>query len=470
MRPTQKSAIIYKVLSALGWEGLILRRNTMAVKGKEDIPDGLLLPDTAALVLADKTRKPVEKFKHGIVIASPKSGSSVSTPVREIKCLRPKCFAIPDAAFAPLLDKLSRTKDGKFINYRDLSVQQLGSIYERLLEYEPVHGKDGKIEIRLNPFARKGSGSYYTPDELVGLIVDQTVGLLVRERREAFQKKANALKSAKKPVAERLKELRRHDLASALLELKVCDPAMGSGHFLVHLVDYLDRRSDRSAGGCATKPGRNIRRRWASGSRKSARAFWRRPRPTNGSCEPDQLEDRMIVRRMVLKRVIYGVDKNPMAVELAKVSLWLHTFTVGAPLSFLDHHLRCGDSLFGEWVLKTERELSEAAGMFVHSQVVAARQAARLMLDIEAAADADIAEVRKSEEAFGGVREVTDPLMRILSFWHACRWLAEYGEQRQAQNLLLQGGFGDIDKLLTGRATIRSGDKSAAAKKKKKSV
>ena len=63
-----------------------------------------------------------------------------------------------------------------------------------------------------------------------------------------------------------------------------------------------------------------------------------------------QLDDRNIVRRMILKRCVYGVDMNPMAVELAKVSLWLHTFTVGAPLSFLDHHLRCGDSLFGERV------------------------------------------------------------------------------------------------------------------------
>ena len=67
------------------------------------------------------------------------------------------------------------------------------------------------------------------------------------------------------------------------------------------------------------------------------------------SINPDRLDDRHIVRRMVLKRCVYGVDKNPMAVELAKVSLWLHTFTIGAPLSFLDHHLRCGDSLFGAW-------------------------------------------------------------------------------------------------------------------------
>ena len=60
--------------------------------------------------------------------------------------------------------------------------------------------------------------------------------------------------------------------------------------------------------------------------------------------DPAQLDDRHIVRRMILKRVIFGVDKNPMAVELAKVALWLHTFTVGAPLSFLDHHLRAADA------------------------------------------------------------------------------------------------------------------------------
>src|SRR5690606_20495145 len=64
----------------------------------------------------------------------------------------------------------------------------------------------------------------------------------------------------------------------------------------------------------------------------------------------EQLDDPKIVRRMILKRVVHGIDKNPMAVELAKVALWLHTFTVGAPLSFLDHHLRAGDSLLGAWV------------------------------------------------------------------------------------------------------------------------
>jgi hypothetical protein len=163
----------------------------------------------------------------------------------------------------------------------------------------------------------------------------------------------------------------------------------------------------------------------------------------------------MIVRRMVLKRVVFGVDKNPMAVELAKVSLWLHTFTVGAPLSFLNHHLRCGDSLFGEWVLKTERELSEVAGMFVHNRVVAAKQAARLMLDIEAVADADLAEVRRSAETFDGVCEATDPLTKLLGFWHACRWLPDTPERRRAKDLLLRGAFGDPVDLLMGSQTIQ---------------
>ena len=74
----------------------------------------------------------------------------------------------------------------------------------------------------------------------------------------------------------------------------------------------------------------------------------------------EQLDDRHIVRRMVLKRCVYGVDKHMMAVELTKVALWLHTFTVGAPLSFLDHHLRNGDSLFGLWVRQESRPIRRA--------------------------------------------------------------------------------------------------------------
>ena len=111
-----------------------------------------------------------------------------------------------------------------------------------------------------------------------------------------------------------------------------------------------------------------------------------------------QLDDRHIVRRMVLKRCIYGVDKNPMAVELAKVALWLHTFTVGAPLSFVDHHLRAGDSLFGSWV---RGGIVRRAGWWAAALLHAAdaqRQAAAMQI-IEGLTDAEIAEAAVSERS-----------------------------------------------------------------------
>jgi hypothetical protein len=96
-----------------------------------------------------------------------------------------------------------------------------------------------------------------------------------------------------------------------------------------------------------------------------------------------QLDDRRVVRRMVLKRVVHGVDKNPMAVELAKVSLWLHSFTVGAPLSFLDHHLRCGDSVIGAFVQPTLEALKERGGLFNLGEITRVEQIANVMSEIE---------------------------------------------------------------------------------------
>ena len=114
---------------------------------------------------------------------------------------------LPDAEVAPVIHDLSHAKDAeggrRFVNYRDMSVQQLGSIYERLLEREPVRGGEGEIEIRPNPYARKDSGSFYTPQELVDLIVERTLKPLAEERLKAFEEKADALKSDHRPKAQR---------------------------------------------------------------------------------------------------------------------------------------------------------------------------------------------------------------------------------------------------------------------------
>jgi hypothetical protein len=144
---------------------------------------------------------------------------------------------LSDALFAPVVDALSRHDDGKakrWINYRDLSVQQLGSIYERLLENE-VKVEGGEIIVGGDGEARHSSGSFYTPEAPVQLIIAKAVGPLLDERLDAFRARAEALRSDKRSKSVRLEELQHLDPATRMLEIKVCDPAMGSGHFLVSL-------------------------------------------------------------------------------------------------------------------------------------------------------------------------------------------------------------------------------------------
>ena len=136
-----------------------------------------------------------------------------------------------------------------------------------------------------------------------------------------------------------------------------------------------------------------------------------------------QLTDQAIIRRMVLKRCIYGVDKNRLTVELAKVSLWLHSFTVGAPLSFLDHHLRCGDSLVGIRVRDAIRELDRLGGLFAGQAMAGAEVAAEGMERIEEMSDADVVEVHESASVFHDVEQTTADLRGLLDCLCGLQWL-----------------------------------------------
>ncbi len=334
---------------------------------------------------------------------------------------------LSDSAVAHLLHDLSHaeTPEGRrFVNYRDMSVQQLGSIYERLLEREPVL-EHGAIEVRLNPYARKDSGSFYTPQELVDLVIEKTLGPLVDERRYAFLARAAELKGDRRPKDQRLADLAKLDPAEAVLDLKVLDPAMGSGHFLVSAVDFL---ADHVAELVEDPP----EIEWLNAPYVSplverietVRKSIRRNRGT-GRVRDGQtpITGQDIIRRMVLKRCIYGVDKNPMTVELAKVSLWLHSFTVGAPLSFLDHHLRCGDSLVGMWINEAAGELDRLGGLFASSAIAGAEGAVRQMLRIEAMSDSEVSEVHESADLFSHVEEETADLRKLLHFLCGLRWL-----------------------------------------------
>ena len=340
---------------------------------------------------------------------------------------------LPDATVAPLIHDLSHVEaegagqtGSRFVSYRDMSVQQLGSIYERLLEREPVRNDDGRIEVRPNSYARKDSGSFFTPQELVDLIVDRTLKPLAEERLEAFRERSEELRSDGRPVSERMSELARLDPAEAVLELKVLDPAMGSGHFLVTVVDFL---SDQIAYLVDEAPsildwlGDEYVSPLVGRVASIREDIVRRARESGWTIDESQLTDQVIIRRMVLKRCIYGVDKNPLTVELAKVSLWLHSFTVGAPLSFLDHHLRCGDSLVGLSVTEATAELNRLGGLFASSAIAGAEAATAGMQRIEEMSDADIAEVQESASLFRGVEDTTADVRGLLDFLCGLRWM-----------------------------------------------
>ena len=186
------------------------------------------------------------------------------------------------------------------VNWRAMKTEELGSVYESLLELQPQLGEDGKTLVFASESAeqkgnqRKTTGSYYTPDSLVQALLD----------------------TALDPVLDRI-EAQEADPAAALLKLTVIDPACGSGHFLLS-----------AAGRIATRLAR-IR---AEGS--------------------PALADFRHALRDVARACIYGVDRNPMAVELTKVALWIETVDPGLPLGFFDAQIRCGDALLGVFDLE----------------------------------------------------------------------------------------------------------------------
>ncbi len=356
---------------------------------------------------------------------------------------------VPDAVMAPIIDALSRRTEDLlhgWINYRDLSVSHLGGIYERLLEYSLVHEVQAKDDFKDKPeinritaapasFARKVSGSYYTHDDLVRLILRESVGLLATERLDAFEAHIKKLgkKSSLNPAD--WDALDAKDPASQILELKICDPAMGSGHFLVALVDDL---ADRVLEAIATATQLVSEQPWAAHLVETGRP-WQSPvlarmahirrsikttAKNHGWAVTDaQLDDRHIVRRMILKKTIFGVDKNPMAVELAKTALWLHTFTVGAPLSFLDHHLKIGDSLHGEQLPQVQRGLQDLGALLLQSEFDRLALAAKNIAQVADLTDVDIAEAQLSKQLATEAAAQVAPIHTVLDFWRALRWL-----------------------------------------------
>ncbi|MGX4806867.1 Eco57I restriction-modification methylase domain-containing protein [Bradyrhizobium guangdongense] len=374
---------------------------------------------------------------------------------------------LPDSIVSALIFGLShREEEGRarYINYRDLSVQQLGTIYERTLEYGLKY-EDGAVTVSADDAARHESGSYYTPDSLVSLIIEKAVGPFIEERLAAFRERSAALAQDKRRPEIRLAELQGLDPASHILELRICDPAMGSGHFLVSLVDWLADHAlaaiaeaeavvDWSEAPYRSPVLNNIEATRQDIIKQATQHGW--------PFTIEHLDDRHIVRRTILKRCIYGVDRNPMAVELAKVALWLHTFTVGAPLSFLDHHLRCGNSLLGFWLRSAMDRLTAWGGqLLINEPMKKAMAQAVAMQRLERVTDADIAEVHESKTLFDGIEQETQPLNTFIKILYALDWQKLDKDDQAAIRAWLDGQFGDPIDIARGK--LRLGEHDAGA-------
>lgn len=220
---------------------------------------------------------------------------------------------LPNRALMEALYRLTwlSSKSGMVpVNWRAMETEELGSVYESLLELQPQLGEDGRSLFFASDMAeqkgnqRKTTGSYYTPDSLVQALLD----------------------TALDPVLDQI-EAQDVDPAKALLQLTLIDPACGSGHFLLAAARRIATRLARLR--------------------------------SDGT---PSTEDFRHALRDVARCCIHGVDRNPMAVELTRVALWIETVDPGLPLGFFDAQIRCGDALLGIFDLQAlETGIPDAA-------------------------------------------------------------------------------------------------------------
>ena len=443
----------------------------------------------------------VPQYNGGLFITNPKEDDH-STEGETARFLA--LHRIPDRYLALGLDLLARDLDDKrqdlvFIDYKSLGVRQLGSIYEGLLEFkvrvapekmavikgkkteeviryqEAIESKNkvltvgrghntqervyqpGDVYLENDRRERKASGSYYTPDHIVRFIVENTLGPVLADK---FEKLRPRFREAGLRYREKLSEAdsfrkqgRKPDdpgkiantyegLVDDLFDLRVLDPAMGSGHFLVEAVDFIcDRILGEREGFLRSFPWNPVTR-YLQNTREAIIAEMERK---GIAVDTGRLTDVNLLKRHVLKRCAYGVDLNPMAVELAKVSLWLDCFTIGAPLSFLDHHLKCGNSLIGTTVQEVEAELAtqEKQNLSLFGGPFQGMLAATAFIEsLRRIPDATAEQAEQSHTLYASFQDAQAPYKTALDIW-----VSQHFGNKLAKEYLTLAGADLVDQI-----------------------
>lgn len=333
--------------------------------------------------------------------------------------------SLPDRIFAPALSRLlvDETEEGTEgpVDFRALGVREFGTIYEGLLEselslaehdltlrrvkgeevYHPAREGDEIVVEKGTPYlhnrsgARKSTGSYYTKAFAVDHLLDR------------------ALEPALDEHLERLDRLGDREAGRRLFEFRVADIAMGSGHFLVAAIDRIERRLRNYL---AERPLAEVRDELARLRRTAEAAL-------GESWPGEPIEDSQLLRRQIARRCVFGVDLNPLAVELARLSVWIHTFVPGLPLSLLDHNLVRGNSLVGIATFEEASELmqTESGSLF---SLVAAERLERLKEPLERLGrltDANDAEIREARRLYAEMREAVRSEAELFTILTAAR-------------------------------------------------
>ena len=309
-------------------------------------------------------------------------------------------------------------RDGEPMDYASLGVRHLGHIYETLMEFtvrqadrdimlldtgkgvkEVASVAESTYSYRKNEIyiiskagsiSRKSSGSYYTPEKMVKFLVRRGLEPIFREREELM---AGDLERYKRRRTDKNYNI----CMDRLLDIQVLDPAMGSGHFLVEALNQITR--------------------WATGIlekypehpllaeiEKDRRLVISTQKKKDIAINQSLLTHDVLLKRRIMKRCIFGVDLNPLAVELARVSLWLDSFAIGVPLTYLNHHIKEGDSTIGSW----RKDIRDAKDQMLDDWMETTDRVGDIIDRVSRSADVTIEQVRSSEDAHDEYEKVME--------------------------------------------------------------
>lgn len=327
---------------------------------------------------------------------------------------------LSDIVFGPILANLlvdSSTEGWGPVDFRSLTVQEFGTIYEGLLEnelaiaesdlttktkekqYAPAGPKDkvevqkGRAYLHNTSGARKSTGSYFTKHFAVEHLLD------------------HALEPALEEHTARLDALPDGEASKTFFDFRVADIAMGSAHFLVAAVDRIERRL---ANYLAKRPLATVHEQ-LDRLRDAAHGA------LGALAASIDIEKNQLVRRQIARRCIYGVDLNPIAVDLARLAIWIHTFVPGLPLSFLDHNLVQGNGLVGIGTLKEANEALDSSGSLLRVSDDDLRQALAPLEKLAALSDATASEIKAARKAFAEAKKAVEPVGRLFDVLTAAR-------------------------------------------------